>query len=30
MLKTTEEMLGISTYLGAAATATDMRAAFHW
>lgn len=30
MLKTTEQMLGITTYLGAAARATGMRAAFHW
>jgi phosphatidylinositol-3-phosphatase len=28
MLRTTEELLGITTYLGAAATATSMRAAF--
>jgi hypothetical protein len=30
MLRTTEEMLGIGTYLGGAATATSMRASFHF
>jgi len=29
MLRTTEEMLGISAFLGQAATATSMRSAFH-
>jgi hypothetical protein len=29
MLRTTEEMLGTSAFLGQAATATSMRSAFH-
>jgi len=30
MLRTTEELLGINTYLGNAATATSMRSPFHF
>jgi hypothetical protein len=30
MLRTTEELLGVNTYLGNAATATSMRNPFHF
>ena len=30
MLRTTEELLGLNTYLGGAATATSMRSPFHF